>query len=176
MSNVMFAQMGLSLVGSWGDYQSASIEADLAGKIQNYRNAMGKLSAARAENAVTVNEARVQDANMENQFLLQRTALQDQAKQEVQAAAAGVTGGSVALAARDLKASAGRASYAQRRNMHQKKAELSAQKTTIAINAITGQDTQVIPQPSIGSMLLGAGTNLLNIYDSHQPPGERILE
>lgn len=173
---LMAAQMGLSLAGSWGQWKTASIQADLQGKIQEYRNTMSKLSAARALNATTVNEVRTRDAGMEADDLIQRTAMKDQARLEVEAAAAGVAGNSVEMAARDLKASAGRASFAQRRQTKQQLAELDESRTSIAIAAITNQDVQVIPKPSVGSLLLGAGTNLLNIYDSHQPEGSRILE
>jgi len=173
---LMAAQMGLSLVSSWGQWKTASIQADLQSTIQDYRNTMSRLSAARAQNANTVNEVRTKDASIEADSLIQRTAMKDQARLEVEAAAAGVAGNSVEMVARDLKASAGRASYAQRRQTHQQLAEISSNRTSIAIAAITNEDVQVIPKPSVGSMLLGAGPNLLNIYDSHQPEGSRLLE
>lgn len=176
MNYLMGAQMGLSLMNSWGEYRVASIRADLQGKIQDYRNAMQRLSAARVENAVTLNQTRVRDSAVAADQLLQRTSIRDQAQAKVQAAAAGVSGSSVEMVVRDLRASAGRASYAQRRQAHQQLAELDEQKTSIAIGAITGQDVQVIPRPSVGSLLLGAGTNLISIYDRHQPDGSRVLE
>lgn len=176
MSYLMASQMGMSLVGGWGQYATASIQANLQTKIQDYRNTMSRLSSARAENAITVNEVRVRDASMQADDLIQRTAMKDQARAEVDAAAAGVSGNSVEMIARDLKASAGRASYAQRRQANQQLAELDEQRTSTAIAGITNQDVQVIPKPSVGSLLLGAGTNLLNIYDSHQPEGSRIIE
>ena len=176
MSALMAAQMGLSLAGSWGQFQTASINADLQSKIQDYRNTMSRLSAARATNAVNVNKVRVRDAAVQADQLIQRTAMKDQARAEVDAAAAGGAGNSGEMVVKDLKASAGRASYAQRRQAHQQQAELDEQKTSIAIAAVTNQDIQVIPKPSVGSLLLGAGTNLLGIYDSHQPEGSRILE
>lgn len=175
MSYMMASQMGLSLVNSWGQYQTASIQADLQERIQAYQNTMNRLSAARAENAVTLNEVRTRDAAVQADQMIQKQAMQDQGRAEVDAAAAGVTGNSVEMAARDLKASAGRASYAVKRQTAQQQAELRNQKTSIAISAITNTNIQVIPQPSVGSMLLGAGTNLLNIYDSHQPEGSRLL-
>lgn len=175
MSYLMNAQMGMSLVSSWGQYATSKIQSDLQSKIQDYRNTMTRLSAARSTNAVTVNQVRVRDAAVEADQIIQKQAMQDQARQEVDAAAAGVAGNSVEMAARDLKASAGRASYAQQRQVTQQQAELREQKTSIAISAITNQDVQVIPTPSVGSMLLGATTNLLSIYDSHQPEGSRLL-
>lgn len=175
MNTLMLSQMGLSLASSWGNFQTASIQANLQDRIQAYRNTMSKLSAARSLNAVTVNTARAGDVATVNDVMIQKQAMQDQARQEVDAAAAGVTGNSVEMAARDLRASAGRARFAQKRQHHQQMVEISNQRTSIAIGAITNQDVQVIPRPSVGSMLLGAGTNLLNIYDSHQPEGDRLL-
>lgn len=175
MNTLMLSQMGLSLAGTWGQFQTASIQADLQERIQAYRNTMSKLSAARSMNAVTVNEVRSRDAATQADVMIQQQSMRDTARQEVDAAAAGVTGNSVEMAARDLRASAGRARFAQKRQHHQQMAEMGAQRQSIAIAAITNQDIQVIPRPSIGSMLLGAGTNLLSIYDSHQPEGSRLL-
>lgn len=175
MSALMLSQMGLSLVGQWGALATSNIQAGLEERIQAYRNTMNRLSAARSENAVTVNQVRTRDAAVQAATMIQRQAITDQAQAEVDAAAAGVTGNSVEMAVRDLKASAGRARYAQERQANQQLAELREQKTSIAISAITNTDVQVIPRPSIGAMLLGAGTNLLNIYDSHQPEGSRLF-
>ena len=171
----MYSQMGLSAVQSLGQYASASIQTKLQRSMQEYRNTMSQLSAARAKNAVTINENRAQDAATQAEQMIQRQAIQDQGRQAVDAAAAGVTGNSVEMAARDLRASAGRASYAQERQHQQAMAEMGEQRKSIAIGAIMNQDISVIPKPSAGSMLLGMGTNLLSIYDSHQPEGSRIL-
>ena len=175
MNDLMLSQMGLSLVSSWGQYQSASIKAKLDERIQAYRNTISKLSAARSLNAVTVNEARASDAATQAYLMIQQQSMRDQARQEVDAAAAGVKGNSVEMAARDLRASAGRARFAKKQQYNQQMSDMGAQRQSIAIAAITNQDIQVIPKPSIGSMLLGVGTNLLSIYDSNQPEGSRLL-
>jgi hypothetical protein len=175
MNTLMYSQMGLSAISGWGQFKTASIQADLQERIQAYRNTMSKLSAARSTNAITVNEVRAREAYTENDLLIQRTAMQDQSRAEVQAAAAGVSGNSVDAVMQDLKASAGRASYANTRQYNQQKAEMFEQRQSVALSAIMNQDTQVIPKPSVGSMLLGMGTNLLSIYDSHQPEGSRLL-
>lgn len=173
--SIMAAQMGLSLASSFGDFQVAKINQTLQSRIQDYQNTMRKLSASRANNAVTLNEIRTRDASVQADSLIQRTALKDQARAEVDAAAAGVKGGSVESAARDLRMSASRATYAQKRQAHQQLAELSGQRTSIALSVLTQNSNQVIPKPSIGAALLGAGTNLLSIYDSHQPEGSKLL-
>lgn len=175
MNSIMLSQMGMALAGSIGEYATASSTSKLNSQIQAYRNTMSKLSAARSLNAVTVNQVRTQDAMIIADQMIQKQAMVDQGRQEVEAAAAGVTGNSVAMAARDLRASAGRASYAQKRQATQQQAEMRGQKTSIAISAITNQDIQVIPKPSVGSLLLGTTTTMLSIYDSHQPEGSRLL-
>jgi len=172
----MLAQMGMSLTSAWGQFQTASIQADLQEKLQEYRNSMSRLSSAMQTNAVTVNAVRSRDAAVRADFSIQQQAMRDQARAEVEAAAAGVKGNTVDAIAKDLKASAGSASYAQKRMLHQKMQGFNDQKTSIAVAGIADQDVQVIPKPSIGSALLGAGTTLLDIYDSHQPPGSKLLE
>lgn len=173
--SLMLSQMGMALVGGVGQFASANIQADLQTRIQTFRNTMNELSAARSTNAVTINEVRTRDAATTAELMIQRTAMKDQAKAEVDAAAAGVTGNSVKMVMNDLKASAGRASYAQRRQANQQLGDMAEQKKSIALSAITNTDIQVIPKPSVGSMLMGVGTNLLGIYDSHQPEGSKLL-
>jgi len=167
----MYAQMGLSFATGVADFINAGTEAKMAKALQDYRNTMQALSAARSYNAVTVNEVRTRDQLVQNDQFLQKTAMKDQAAATVAAAAAGVAGNSVDMAMRDLQASAGRASWAQRRQANQALSEMGAQRTSIAIAQISNKDIQVIPKPSVGSLLLGTATSMLNIYDSHQPAG-----
>ena len=169
--SIMLAQMGLSFTQGLTDFMQAKEQARYAEAVQKYRNTMSALSASRSYNAVTVNEIRAQDALTENDALIQRTAIKDQAAAKLAAAAAGVAGGSVDLAMRDLKASAGRASWAQRRQYNQQLAEMGDQRESIAIAKIANQDISVIPKPDIGSMMLGTATKMLSIWDSHKPPG-----
>lgn len=175
MSSLMYTQMGMSFVNGVAGFIGARSQANLQNRIVAFQNSMARLSAARQHNAVTVNEARAQDDAVRTDVAIQERAIQDQSRQEVQAAAAGVAGGSVELAARDLRASAASARYAVKRQHAQQRADFGAQHQTIAIQAVTGQNTQVIPTPSVGSMLLGIGTNLLSIYDNSMPEGSRLL-
>lgn len=169
-NTLMLSQMGLSLVGAWGQYQSASISAGLQTKIQEYRNTMTALKSAQASNAITSNEIRTRDDAILLDTDIQKQAIEDQGAAAVAAGAAGVDGNSVEMVARNLKASAATASYRVQREEKQRQAGFRSQRTTLAINAAMNKDVTVIPKPSIGSMLLGATTNLLDIYQSHQPP------
>ena len=175
-SNIMYARMGLAIGQSVGSFFSAGREADLKRKVQDFRNFVTDLQAARAQNTVTLNQARVQDTGTQADLLIQRRAIQQEAQQEVSAAAAGITGNTVELIARDLNASEGRARFSQSQEVFQKQSQLGAQKKSIGINATLNRDIQVIPKPSFGAALLGLGSQLVSIYDQSQPEGQRILE
>ena len=174
--SIMMAQMGLSFAQDLGGFMSAGIAADMQRAMQAYNNTMASLSAARQKNAITVNEIRTQDAAVRSNVQIDFVAMQDQAKAKVAAATAGVAGGSVEAVMNDLKSSAAKAKYTVSRQTNEAMAELGEQRKTVSLNAIAGKDIQVIPQPSIGSALLGAGTNMLSIYDSWQPDGSKLLE
>jgi hypothetical protein len=167
--------MGLSLASDVGGYFQAASSAKLQERMQQYRNTMSELSAARSMNAISINEARLQDTAIEQDQLIQRAGIADQGAAAVAAAAAGVKGNSVDMVMHDLRGSAGRATYAANRSVVQQRSEMSEQRTSVAIGAIMNRDVSVIQKPSIGMSLLGAGTNLLKIYDSHQPAGDKIL-
>lgn len=173
--NIMMAQMGLSALGDVSDFMAAKSQAKVDRRMQQYRNTLTKLSAARQNNALTINENRVQDAAMIAESTIQQSAIVQKGRAVVAAAAAGVMGNTVDVVQRDLQGSANKASYAQRRQANQQLSDLGENRKSIAINTIIGQDVQVIPKPSPSALLLGAGTNLLSIYDSHQPEGSRLI-
>lgn len=175
MNYLMLSQMGLDLAGTLGSFASARIQADMEESMQKYRNTMSALSAARAKNAITTNEIRTRDANVFQDSMIQRTAMQDQARAELNAAAAGVKGNTIDQVATDLMASEGRAQYARERQHKQQLAEFGEQRRSVAIDLLLNKDTQVIAKTSIGSLLLGAGTSLFDIYQSHQPESNRLL-
>ena len=174
--NLMMAQMGLAGLGAVTDFMAARDQASVERKMQKHRNAMAKMQSARQQNAITINAARMADSVVESESMIQRTSIIDKGKAAVAAAAAGVKGNSVDMTMRDLAGSANRASYAVRRQFNQNMSDLNEQRKSVAIGAVLNQDIQVIPKPSVGSMLLGAGTNLLQIYDSHQPEGSKLIK
>lgn len=173
--SLMMAQMGLDLAGNLADFASSRIQSRMERDLQAYRNNIMALQTARSRNAITVNEIRAQDADAEQDFLIQRTSMADKARAEVNAAAAGVAGNSIKMMADDLAASAGRAQYARQRQLNQSLAEMGDQRTSVAIGQVLNKDIQVIPKPSIGSLLLGGAASMLDIYDSHQPTSNKLL-
>lgn len=173
--NLMMAQMGMSGLSTFASYMDARGEARINKKMQAYRNTIAKLGAARQLNAVTQNEELIKGQAAETDSLIQQQNIVQKGRAAVAAAAAGVAGNSVDVVANDLQASANKVSYAQRRQANQQLAELGETRKTIAINTILGEDIQVIPKPSVGALLLGVGTNMLSIYDSHQPEGSKLI-
>lgn len=175
MNSLMMAQMGLGAMGQLSDFMEARNTAKMEKRMQQFRNFATKLNAARQMNAISTNEVRIRDSAMQAQELIQKTSIVDQGRAAVAAAAAGVSGNSVKMVERDLKGSAARASYSQRRQTNQQLSDLSEARTSVAIGAIIGQDMQVIPKPSASALLLGVGAQTLSIYESHQPEGNRLL-
>ena len=167
--SIMMAQMGLAGIGMVTDYMAARDEAAMARKMQKYRNAVNQLNARRQTSAVNVNESRMRSAGAQAEDMIRRTRIVDQGRAAVAAAAAGGQGNSVSMVSREMQGSADRASFAARRQLNQQMADSKQQKASIAIGAVMNEDIQIIPKPSMSAMLLGAGTNLLSIYQSHQP-------
>ena len=167
--SIMMAQMGLAGLGAVSDYMAAADEAKIERRMQQYRNTLNRLSAERQISAINVNEDRARSSYAQNESIIQRTSIADKGRATVAAAASGVKGNSVDLQLRDLQGSADKASFFARRQFHQQMSDSGEQKKSVAIGATANQDLQIIPKPSVGAMLLGAGTNLLGIYRSHQP-------
>ena len=167
--SIMMAQMGLAGLGAVTDYMAASDEAKIQRRMQQYRNTLNRLSAERQISAINTNEDRARSSYAQNESVIQRTSIADKGRATVAAAAAGVKGNSVDMQLRDLQGSADKASFFARRQFHQQMADSGEQKKSVAIGAVANQDLQVLPKPSVGAMLLGAGTNLLSVYQSHQP-------
>ena len=173
--SLMYAQMGLAAASTLGDFATTSIQAKMQEAQRAFQNHMSDLSAARSKNAITTNEVRTQDAAVRADVQIQKIALSDQANAEVAAAAAGTAGNSVDMVMSDLRASAGGASYANRRNANQQMIEMGAQRQSVAIAQVTNKNIQIIPKPSIGSLLLGGAASMIDIYDSNQPDGQGLL-
>ena len=175
MNVLMMAQMGQQIAGAFGQYRTAQIQAGMQERIAEYRDTMAALSASRATDAVGINEIRARDSFQRNSAELGKKIIEDKGRQQVMAAVAGVTGNAIDMMAGSLRASASRASMHMSRQFQEQLGELSEQRRTIAVNAAAGKSVQVIPKPSASAALLGLSTQMLQLYDSHQPPGSRLL-
>jgi len=170
----MMAQMGLSLVQGWGQYQTASIQARMQQDVQDYKNTMSALSAAQSKNTITSNEISVRDASIRASDALQQQSLKQQGAAAVSAGAAGVSGNTTDLVMRDLVSSAAQANKSRLNELSAQYRAFGQERKNVNLGQIYNKDVSVIPKPSAASALLGIGTNLLSIWDSHQTPGNTI--
>ncbi len=174
MSNLMYAQMGLSALDSLTSYASASIQSRTARAVQDYQNTMSSLSAAQSLNTVNLNEIQQRDASVRASEQLQVAAMEQEGSNAVAAAAAGVAGNSVDSVARHLRGSAARANHArltQLKSMYQASGQ---ERKNILVAKAYNKDVSVIPRPSAASAILGVGASMLDIWDSNQTPNESI--
>ena len=174
MSGLMFAQMGLSAIQGWGQYRIASIQAEMQQNLQDYQNTMSALSAAQSHNILTGNEVSVRDAGVRAAEALQQRALKQEGSAQVAAGAAGVTGSTTEVVMRDLRSSAARANKSRTDQLQAQYRAFGQERRNVNLAQIYNKDVSVIPKPSAASALLGIGTSLLNIWDSHQTPGRTI--
>lgn len=172
--SLMFAQMGLSLVQDIGAFGEASIDAKMARSRQAYQNTMSALSAANAYNTVTFNENQALKQSDITRQAQQIAALEQEGKADVASGAAGVSGNTSDLIVRDLEASAARANKVRLDQLSGQMIAYGQERKNIELSKIYNKDISVIPKPSAASAMLGIGTNLLSIYDSHQTPSETI--
>lgn len=177
MSNMlMLSQMGLSIAGSVAGLESRRIDAKMERAVQAYRNTMQAINTAQQKNMVTLNEIAVQDASSRMEHDIQVQSMRDRGAAEVAAAAAGVKGNSVNLTMRDIASSSATANKNRLDNLKAQYAAYGQERRNIAVGAAMNKDVSVIPRPSVSSMLFGVSTNVLDIWDSHQPPGSKIAD
>lgn len=175
MANMlMLGQMGLSLVGSATQFASQSIATKMQSAYQDYRNTMSALNAAQTKNAITLNEIAVRDASISEAADIETQSLRDKGAAEVAAASAGVKGNSVNLVMRELAGSAARANKNRIDNLTAQYTAQNQERRNVEVGQVMGKDVSVIPKVSAATALIGAGTSLLNIWDSHQTPGDSI--
>lgn len=172
--NLMYAQMGLSAINSVSGFFVGREQYKMERAMQAYNNTMSALSAAQANNVTTLNEIQANDAATRQEQEIQRELMIAEGQAKVAAGAAGVTGGSVEGVMRGLRSSAARAKYATDVQLEQQLNAFNQERRNTAISKAMNKDISVIPKPSATSALLGVGKNMLAIWDSHQPEGERI--
>ena len=163
-------------IGGLADSATRSIQADMSKASQAYGNTMRKISTAQNLNAVTQNTIAVEDKARRLEGVLQQQSIKDSAAAEVNAAAAGVAGGSVQQTLLGLRRSALNAQNARMRNLVSSQFSADKQKSNIRLAGILGQDISVIQRPSVASSLLGLGATLLDKYDNNQPKGSRAVD
>lgn len=174
MANLMYMEMGQSLISNVASYGVSLQESKLAKSMQRYKQMMSDLSAALSQNAVTLNEIETSDKMTNAKLDLESKAMADQANYAVEAAAAGLIGQSIGLGSTVREADAARAGVSLQRSYDEQRRAFGAQRTQIELDRIYGKDISVISNPSIGGALFNAGTDLADVWDAHNPVDRRI--
>ena len=164
------------VVGGVAATSTRKIQADMNAASQAYGNTMRKISTSQNLNAVTQNTIAVEDKARRLEGVLQQQSIKDSAAAEVNAAAAGVAGGSVQQTLLGLRRSALNAQNARMRNLVSAQFSADKQKSNIRLAGIMGEDISVLQRPSVASSLLGLGATLIDKYDNNQPKGSRAVD
>lgn len=173
MSKLMYADMGLSVVAGLTNHFVGVEQSKLQGAIQRYQNTMSALSAGQSLNNITRNAAGVRDAAVFAGVSIQAQALEEQAAFQVEAAAAGVIGNSVAVGLRARKADAARAKTSLNRQHTAEKMSIEDQRKQVKMSQIYNKDISPISKPNLGATLLNTGAQLLETWDAHNPEDRR---
>lgn len=173
-TGLMFAQMGLDIAQGLGALGVAREQAKMQESLQAFNNTMSAISAAQANNITTLNEITAQDAAARMDTEIQRQVLVAEGQATVAAGAAGVAGGSVANVMRGLRSSAARAQFARKQNLNNQLTAFGQERRNTAVAKAMNRDVTVIPKPSTTSAMLGIGAGMLEIWDSHQTPSEKL--
>lgn len=174
--SIMYAQMGMSVVSAINTWQNTNYKMKMDALMRDHQNTMSAISKAMSLNAQTDNEIGMRDAVVNASQALQVQSMADKAEGAAGAAASGVTGGSVSAAMLGLERSKLKANSALKARVKaQSKADLQARRN-IAVSAAFNKDITASVRPSTASVLLGLGTSLLDIYDTHQPDGQKLTD
>lgn len=176
MSGLMYAEMGMSIVSAFGSYSAQKFDADMAALNRKYRETMSGISAAMQLNTLTENEISAREAAVSASIQLQQQSLKDRGAARVSAGAAGVAGGSVTNTMRGLMRSKMMAQKALRDRVAQQRRAETQQRRNVALARAMDTEVSVLPQASLTSSLLGLGAEIINIYDAHQPEGQRTTD
>lgn len=174
MGSLMYAQMGLSAISGVTDFAVAREQAKMDAVIQSYNNTISAISAAQSQNTVTRNEIQAVDASIRQGLDIQKSLLRAEGAARVATGAAGVKGGSVDSVMRGLRSSASQAQFARTEQTRLQMEAFGQERRNIGIAKALNKDVSVLPKPSATTALLGLGTNMLKIWDTHQTPGDTV--
>lgn len=176
MSSLMYAQMGMDVLGGITSFATAREEGKLQRAVQDYNNTISALSAAQSHNVTTLNEIQTQDAAQRTALEIQKQAMTAEGAARVSAGAAGVSGGAVDSVMRALRSSVSRAHYGTMQQLQAQYRSFGQERRNTAVAAVLNKNITVIPRPSATSALLGLSKNMLGTWDKHQPAGERLAD
>jgi hypothetical protein len=174
--SLMWAQMGTSIISAASQYSAQRHAFTMDSIAREYRENMSNISLAMHNNTLTQNEISARDALVRSGVALQVEGMKQESAAEAGAAAAGVSGGSVTNVMRGMMRSRLMAKHAlAQRGAAQSRMNTQARRQA-ALSAAMNKDITPMVAPSPASALLGLGASLIDIYDSHQTPGNRTTD
>ena len=174
--SLMYAQMGMQVISALNGIRQQKHEVRMEEISRKYRETMTAISASQQYNTMTDNEIAMRDAAVRTSVALNVQSLQDRGSAEVDAAAAGVKGGSVQATMRGLMRSRLQARQALRMKVAAQAKSASNDRRNLAFSVVMNKDISPLPRVSTSSALLGLGASIIDTYDSNQPEGQKIAD
>ena len=151
------ASFALSAASAIKNNQADKTQAKAQQAWQAYSNQMANLSNANNQNVITSNQTMATQASAREAVSNQAAEIQATGSAEVAAAAAGVTGGSVAATVQDIERQAATVEYNRQEALKNQFDQFDQQRTNSTTAAAMQQNYSYIPKPSSTAMLLGIG-------------------
>lgn len=150
------AQAAMGALSAADQYKKDKKAYEWNVKLQKYRNAMAFISDAQNQNAITTNTSLAIQTSALRAVSNQSEALRTRSTAIVNAAAAGVAGGSVAMAINDIDRQAATIEYNRREELQAQFLGFDQQRISSRMSAMMQQDYSYIPKPDKSSILMGA--------------------
>lgn len=160
------ASIGMSALGIGASGSAGAASAKAQEKYQAWRNAMAQISNAQTQNAITDNTVSQIQQSARVAMGIQRTGMEATGASEVQAAASGTTGNSVAATERNIERQTLHAEENRRQTLQDVFANERIQRTNSSMQANMGQSYSYIPQTNSASSMLGLGAGIAKNYGS----------
>lgn len=153
-----------NLASSIGQFYAQDTQTGAQKAWQAYNNTMARMSGAMNQNAITTNEVLATNSLANQGIQLQQKDTLDAAQAEVSAAAAGVAGNSVTQTINSIHAQASELEKQRETSLTGTYLNADQQSRNNSMQVIDRQNNSFIPQPRIGTFLLGAGLHNLQQF------------
>ena len=160
------AAIGMSALGIGASSGASAASAKAQEKYQAWRNAMAQISNAQTQNAITDNTVSQIQQSARIAMGIQRSGMESIGASEVQAAASGTTGNSVAATERNIERQTLHAEENRRQTLQDVFANERIQRANSSMQANMGQSYSYIPQTNSASSMLGLGAGIAKNYGS----------
>lgn len=168
---MMAAQAGMAVASSAISASAKGEEYKVNKKLMKYENLMTAISAGQSQNAITTNLTLAMEQNAEQGFLIQKNEIMAEGAARVEAAAAGVSGGSVNSTMRQIQRNAAQGQYFRKRQLAGIFLESDAQRQQVATQAALSKRSGSIPRPNYTSDALSLGAKGLDMYNTYKKEG-----